>query len=134
MRDEEGDGDATELESGRLNGSETTPPSAPSGSAAELLNIRATPTPEHTNGNSVLHTASPSADVSSSSSVSDVTTAHFHISPHKNKVALQFDPPLSGRFLLLKLCADPGRSNVDVQSVIAVGYGGGRFFPAVGVR
>ncbi|KXS99309.1 hypothetical protein AC578_6736 [Pseudocercospora eumusae] len=62
----------------------------------------------------------------------NVTRAKFHIRSGKYKVAIKFDPPVSGRFVLLKLWAN--RSNVDVQSVIAKGFGGSRFFPAVELR
>ncbi|PIA92376.1 hypothetical protein CB0940_09776 [Cercospora beticola] len=62
----------------------------------------------------------------------NVTRARFHIRRGKYKVAIKFDPPVSGRFILLKLWAN--RSNVDVQSIIAKGYGGARFFPAVDFR
>lgn len=62
----------------------------------------------------------------------NVTRARFHIRRDKHKVAIKFDPPVSGRFILLKLWAN--RSNVDVQSVIAKGFGGARFFPAIEFR
>lgn len=62
----------------------------------------------------------------------NVTRARFHIKRGKYKVAIKFDPPVSGRFILLKLWAN--RSNVDVQSVVAKGFGGSRFFPAVQYR
>ncbi|KAK4501086.1 hypothetical protein PRZ48_006892 [Zasmidium cellare] len=62
----------------------------------------------------------------------NVTRARFHIREGKYKVAIKFDPPVSGRFILLKLWAN--RGNVDVQSVIAKGFGGSRFFPAVEYR
>lgn len=62
----------------------------------------------------------------------NVTHARFHIQRCKYKVAIKFDPPVSGRFILLKLWANQG--NVDVQSVIAKGFGGTRFFPAVEYR
>lgn len=58
-----------------------------------------------------------------------VHAAPFHIKYGKSRVAIKFDPPISGRYILLKMCA--GRSNVDVQSVIAKGYAGPRFFPAM---
>ncbi|KAK5134880.1 hypothetical protein LTR08_005970 [Meristemomyces frigidus] len=57
-----------------------------------------------------------------------VTCARFQITKHKHKVAIKFEPGVSGRFILLKLWAN--KSNVDVQSIIAKGYGGCRFFPA----
>lgn len=62
----------------------------------------------------------------------NVTRARFQIRDGKYKVAIRFDPPVSGRFVLLKLWAN--RSNVDLQSVIAKGYGGCRFFGAVEMR
>jgi hypothetical protein len=62
----------------------------------------------------------------------NVTRARFHIRRGKYKVAIKFDPPVSGRFILLKLWAN--RGNVDVQSVIAKGFGGSRFFPAFEFR
>ncbi|KAK5716840.1 hypothetical protein LTR17_016291 [Elasticomyces elasticus] len=62
--------------------------------------------------------------------VDGVTTAKFRIRKGKHKVSLCFDPPISGRFVLLMLNGGAGKLNVDVQSVILKGYGGGRFFPA----
>lgn len=59
----------------------------------------------------------------------NVTAARFYVKRGKPRVAIKFDPPVSGRYILLKLWA--GRSNVDVQSVVAKGYAGPRFFPAV---
>ncbi|EMC96877.1 hypothetical protein BAUCODRAFT_147078 [Baudoinia panamericana UAMH 10762] len=58
----------------------------------------------------------------------NVTCARFRIRGGKHKVAIKFEPAISGRFILLKLWA--GKTNVDVQSLIAKGYGGCRFFPA----
>lgn len=62
----------------------------------------------------------------------NVTRARFHIRRGQYKITIKFDPPVSGRFILLKLWAN--RSNVAVQSVIAKGYGGARFFPALEFR
>ncbi|WPH00735.1 Hypothetical protein R9X50_00356500 [Acrodontium crateriforme] len=59
----------------------------------------------------------------------NVTCARFQIRHGRHKVAIKFVPEVSGRYVLIKLWA--GRSNVDVQSIIAKGYGGLRFFPAV---
>lgn len=59
----------------------------------------------------------------------NVSAARFSIKRGKSRVTVKFDPPVSGRYMLLKLWA--GRSNVDVQSVIAKGYAGPRFFPAM---
>lgn len=59
--------------------------------------------------------------------------ARFHIEKKKSKCTIRFDPPVSGRFLLLKVWSsqhDPG-SNIDIQSVIARGFSGPRYFPSV---
>ncbi|KAK5107261.1 hypothetical protein LTR62_001577 [Meristemomyces frigidus] len=66
----------------------------------------------------------------------NITCAHFSIKPGKHKVAIKFDPAISGRFILIRLWSGPsdntGRAweNVDVQSLVAKGFGGCRFFPA----
>jgi hypothetical protein len=62
----------------------------------------------------------------------DVATSSFLISREKHRVAIKFDPAVSGRFIMIKFWS--GRSNVDMQTVIAKGYGGCRFFPAVEAR
>lgn len=62
-------------------------------------------------------------------SADGVTCTRFHMKPGKYKAAIRFQPGLSGRYILLKLWADRG-SNVDIQSVVAQGFGGCRFFPA----
>lgn len=59
----------------------------------------------------------------------NVQAARFSIKRNKSRVTVKFDPPISGRYILLKLYA--GKSNVDVQSVVAKGYAGPRFFPAM---
>jgi hypothetical protein len=59
----------------------------------------------------------------------NVQAARFHIKQGKSRVTVKFDPPVSARYVLLKLWA--GKSNVDVQSVIVKGYAGPRFFPAM---
>ncbi|KAI1173758.1 hypothetical protein F4777DRAFT_556647 [Nemania sp. FL0916] len=59
--------------------------------------------------------------------------ARFHIERHKNMCTIRFDPPISGRFILLKMW-NPRRSphgNIDVRAVIAKGYAGPRFFPSI---
>jgi len=61
----------------------------------------------------------------------NVQVARFAIQKGKYKVAIKFDPPVSGRYVLVKLWAGERRSNVDVQSIVAKGFGGQRFFPAV---
>ncbi|KAI0377819.1 hypothetical protein F5Y04DRAFT_263336 [Hypomontagnella monticulosa] len=65
-----------------------------------------------------------------------VPHARFFIERNKSKCTIKFDPPVSGRFILLKMWSphrDPG-SNIDIQAVIAKGFAGPRYFPAVDVR
>ncbi|KAK4192081.1 hypothetical protein QBC35DRAFT_262987 [Podospora australis] len=63
--------------------------------------------------------------------------AHFFIEKHKNKCTIRFDPPVSGRFILLKMWSpthnDPtDRSdNIDIEKVTARGFAGPRYFPDV---
>ena len=59
--------------------------------------------------------------------------ARFFIEKKKSKCTIRFDPPVSGRFILLKMWSsqhDPG-SNIDIQSVLARGFAGPRYFPSV---
>ena len=79
---------------------------------------------------------SPPTRDEQASGLSSITRAHFRINESKHKVAIKFSTPVSGRFVLLKLWADPGcgKGNVDVQSVILKGYGGGRSFPSLQYR
>lgn len=63
--------------------------------------------------------------------------AKFFIERDKSKCTIRFDPPVSGRFILLKLWSPHHASptgNIDIQSVVARGYAGPRFFPAVTMR
>jgi hypothetical protein len=62
--------------------------------------------------------------------------ARFFIERDKSKCTVRFDPPVSGRFILLKMWS-PHHSpsgNIDIQSVVAKGFAGPRFFPAVTLR
>ncbi|TGJ82007.1 hypothetical protein E0Z10_g6769 [Xylaria hypoxylon] len=62
--------------------------------------------------------------------------ARFYIEPHKSKCTIRFDPPISGRFILLKMW-NPRRSthpNIDIQAIVAKGFAGPRFFPSVELR
>jgi len=62
--------------------------------------------------------------------------ARFFIERDKSKCTVRFDPPVSGRFILLKMWS-PHHSpsgNIDIQSVVARGFAGPRFFPAVSLR
>ncbi|CAM1502986.1 Fc.00g077620.m01.CDS01 [Cosmosporella sp. VM-42] len=62
--------------------------------------------------------------------------ARFYIEKKKSKCTIRFDPPVSGRFILLKMWSshhDPS-SNIDIQSVMARGFAGPRYFPSVELR
>ncbi|KAI2642602.1 hypothetical protein GGS21DRAFT_544732 [Xylaria nigripes] len=59
--------------------------------------------------------------------------ARFHIERNKSKCTIRFNPPISGRFILLKMW-NPRRNanaNIDIQAVIAKGFAGPRFFPSI---
>ncbi|KAL4912516.1 hypothetical protein BDW62DRAFT_194405 [Aspergillus aurantiobrunneus] len=60
--------------------------------------------------------------------------AQFFIKRPKSSVSLKFDPPPSGRYILIKLWSPYNAGNIDIQSVVAHGFAGPRFFPAAGVR
>lgn len=62
--------------------------------------------------------------------------ARFFIERDKSKCTVTFDPPVSGRFILLKMWSphQGSSSNIDIQSVVARGFAGPRFFPAVSMR
>ncbi|KAK9771124.1 hypothetical protein SCAR479_12248 [Seiridium cardinale] len=68
----------------------------------------------------------------------DLMAAHakFFIEPDKSKCTIRFDPPVSGRFILLKMWSPrpDSTSNIDIQAVIANGFAGPRYFPAVDLR
>ncbi|KAK3302399.1 uncharacterized protein B0T15DRAFT_496867 [Chaetomium strumarium] len=62
--------------------------------------------------------------------------AHFFIEKDKNKCIIRFNPPVSARYLLLKMWnphQDPHDAprNIDIQGVVAKGFAGPRFCPAV---
>lgn len=62
--------------------------------------------------------------------------ARFYIEPHKSRCTIRFDPPISGRFILLKMW-NPRRgahANIDIRAIIAKGFAGPRFFPSVELR
>ncbi|KAG5985826.1 hypothetical protein E4U54_005775 [Claviceps lovelessii] len=62
-----------------------------------------------------------------------VPHAKFHIEKKKSKCTIRFNPPVSGRFILLKMWSTrhDAASNIDVQTVMAKGYAGPRYFPSV---
>ncbi|KAF2404612.1 hypothetical protein EJ06DRAFT_553463 [Trichodelitschia bisporula] len=59
-------------------------------------------------------------------------SARFSIYKGHGKVTVKFDPPLSGRFILLKMFSprQPDESNIVIQHVGATGFVGPRFFPS----
>ncbi|KAM0334183.1 hypothetical protein ACHAQA_001203 [Verticillium albo-atrum] len=62
--------------------------------------------------------------------------ARFFIEKDKSRCTIRFDPPVSGRFILLKMWS-PRRdktSNIDIQTVTAKGFAGPRYFPSVELR
>ena len=62
--------------------------------------------------------------------------ARFYIERDKSNCKMTFDPPVSGRFILLKMWSphrDPV-ANIDIQAVTATGFAGPRFFPSVELR
>ncbi|KHO00762.1 uncharacterized protein MAM_01540 [Metarhizium album ARSEF 1941] len=62
-----------------------------------------------------------------------VPHAKFFIEKKKSKCTIRFDPPVSGRFILLKMWSSHHdvAGNIDIQSVMAKGYAGPRYFPSV---
>jgi hypothetical protein len=62
--------------------------------------------------------------------------ARFFIERDKSKCTVKFDPPVSGRFILLKMWSPhhSASSNIDIQSVVARGFAGPRFFPSISLR
>lgn len=62
--------------------------------------------------------------------------ARFFIERDKTKCTVKFDPPVSGRFILLKMWSPhhSASSNIDIQSVVAKGFAGPRYFPAISLR
>lgn len=65
-----------------------------------------------------------------------VPHARFFIERDKSKCTIRFEPPVSGRFILLKMWSPhhAENSNIDVQSVVAQGFAGPRFFPDIQLR
>ncbi|KAI0105492.1 hypothetical protein GGR51DRAFT_190690 [Nemania sp. FL0031] len=62
--------------------------------------------------------------------------ASFYIEPDNTRCTIRFNPPVSGRFILLKMW-NPRRgahANIDIRAIIARGFAGPRFFPSVDVR
>jgi hypothetical protein len=78
--------------------------------------------------------------------------ARFSIKKDKSKCSIKFDPPVwvlfslcarhtrliyaprSGRFILLKLWSQSRDQNINIQNIVAHGFAGPRYFPAVEMR
>ncbi|OCL14771.1 hypothetical protein AOQ84DRAFT_280359 [Glonium stellatum] len=60
--------------------------------------------------------------------------ARFFIAKHKNKITVKFDPPVSGKYILLKLWSPLHGGNIDIESVLFHGFSGPRYFPACQMR
>ncbi|KAJ6171704.1 hypothetical protein N7470_000771 [Penicillium chermesinum] len=77
----------------------------------------------------------PLPQSSSAPSNAAVLTPHarFFIERDKGMVSIKFDPPPSGRFILVKLWSPRSDINIDIQSIIAHGFAGPRFFPSGGL-
>lgn len=58
--------------------------------------------------------------------------AKFFIEKGKNRCTIKFDPPVSGRYILLKMYHPS--DNIDIQGVFAKGFAGPRYFPSVDLR
>lgn len=58
--------------------------------------------------------------------------AKFFIEEGKNRCTITFDPPVTGRFILLKMYHPS--ENIDIQGVYAKGFAGPRYFPSVQLR
>ncbi|KAK8019286.1 hypothetical protein PG990_004424 [Apiospora arundinis] len=85
-----------------------------------------------------LETSTPSREISQQPEGGEMMApnARFFIERDKSRCTIRFDPPVSGRFILLKMWSphrDPA-SNIDIQAVVAKGFAGPRYFPNVELR
>lgn len=58
--------------------------------------------------------------------------AKFFIEKGRNRCTIKFDPPVSGRYILLKMYHPS--DNIDIQGVFVKGFAGPRYFPSVDLR
>ncbi|KXJ94311.1 hypothetical protein Micbo1qcDRAFT_173135 [Microdochium bolleyi] len=96
----------------------------------------------HAPHNTALAAAAEAAQVATQEAVRAVggemlaPNARFFIERDKSKCTITFDPPVSGRFILLKMWSphqDPS-GNIDIQAVVAKGFAGPRYFPSIELR
>ncbi|RMZ85933.1 hypothetical protein DV736_g6513, partial [Chaetothyriales sp. CBS 134916] len=59
--------------------------------------------------------------------------ARFSIPRHRDGVAVSFDPPVAGRYILVKLWTACPNALIDIKNIAAYGYGGPRYFPSTGL-
>ncbi|EKG09869.1 hypothetical protein MPH_13076 [Macrophomina phaseolina MS6] len=60
--------------------------------------------------------------------------ARFFMQKNKSKITIRFDPPVSGKFILLKLWSPSKHGNIDIQNIAVHGFSGPRSFPAIELR
>ncbi|KAL9093283.1 MAG: hypothetical protein Q9165_004024 [Trypethelium subeluteriae] len=59
-----------------------------------------------------------------------VPNARFRMKDSRHQITIKFDPPLSGKYILIKLWSPTVNGNIDIQSITTYGYSGPRFIPA----
>ncbi|KAK8221310.1 hypothetical protein HDK77DRAFT_487665 [Phyllosticta capitalensis] len=79
--------------------------------------------------------SSPSK-VEAEEGVGDVLAPHarFFMQGPTSKITIRFDPPVSGKFVLLKLWSPVRHGNIDIEHISVHGYAGPRCFPACEMR
>jgi hypothetical protein len=124
----------------RMGGSSSSSrPPAPGGNRGTGPTITAATTTTGSPSNMTLEEAQEASQIATQEAVRAVggelmaPLAHFFIEKDKNKCTIRFDPPVSGRYILLKMWSphqDP-QKNIDIQAVVAKGFAGTRYCPAV---
>lgn len=51
-----------------------------------------------------------------------------------SSTTIKFDPPISSKFILVKMWNPKASGNIDIQNISAYGYSGHRWFPSIEVR
>lgn len=70
--------------------------------------------------------AEQSAEEDQEKTTNGLVRVRFQMKSGKSQAAIVFDPPVSGSYILLQLANPDRRSNIDLQSVIGIGYAGPR--------
>ncbi|KAF1813496.1 hypothetical protein P152DRAFT_457860 [Eremomyces bilateralis CBS 781.70] len=83
---------------------------------------------------SVIKPVLPDGTTSTAGTAVRAPHAKFFIGRQDGNIAVKFDPPVSGKFVLLKLWSPSPGGNIDVQSIQVHGFVGPRYFPACEVR